>query len=630
LSGAYASSATAYARAGWSPVPVDGKHPPLAGLTGWRGRTVDVAAAEGLTKSHGAWNIGLRMPPDVIGVDVDVYNGGDVTLRALEVDLGALPPSPVMSTARDDGSGIQLYRRPVGWHLAGVAGTGIELVQAHHRYVMCAPSMHPKVGKPYRWLDPQTGDEVDFYDLDVDDLPELPWAWLERFHRTKGKGALPVTPDEANEFLERHTAARKPDGLDGVRQRLAEVQRGGRHDALVECACWAMREAAAGWYPAAEAAEALTAWWAEAVEEDPARVDGDEFGDALLWAIAQAKAEPERIAALAAEVPPSTEERTGWRARLVDGKSWLMSGGDAVEALWGDETYVLAPRLQPTMLAGISGVGKTTLTHRLSLGALGVAGFEELLGLAVTPTAGNVLLLASDRPDQARLSMRRMVTTSAAWSTVEERLVVWPGPPPADLAKEPTLLVEMAREAKATLVVPDSLKDMAMKLSDDATGSAVNHAFQLVTADGRDLIIPHHVRKIGRQDVEKSITIDDLYGSAWLFNGCGSVLYLERGAVDVELRQLKTPNGREHVVRFTLGLDGTVDQAAEGDPVLALVAAAGTAGISTSHVARCAFGKDKPAGTEVERVRRRLKALEVAGLIVAEGTGNRSRWVVAA
>jgi hypothetical protein len=133
-----------------------------------------------------------------------------------------------------------------------------------------------------------------------------------------------------------------------------------------------------------------------------------------------------------------------------------------------------------------------------------------LLGLPVEETATRALYLAADRPDQARLSLRRMVTTGDAWGKVKDRLRVMPGPPPKDIASSPTLLLEMAQHCDASLVVLDSLKDFSSKLSDDETGNRCNSAFQHVVADGRDILILHHVRKTGRQDTDRGVGLDDV------------------------------------------------------------------------------------------------------------------------
>ena len=90
----------------------------------------------------------------VIGIDTDHYGakrGGD-TLAEGENCWGLLPPT-YTSTSRDDGiSKIRLYRIPKGVKLAGVItfpelGLGdVEIIQPHHRYLVCWPSIHPDTG----------------------------------------------------------------------------------------------------------------------------------------------------------------------------------------------------------------------------------------------------------------------------------------------------------------------------------------------------------------------------------------------------------------------------------------------------------------------------------------------------
>ncbi len=334
------------------------------------------------------------------------------------------------------------------------------------------------------------------------------------------------------------------------------------------------------------------------------------------------------------KVIATTRQRAGsggpsWSARLAAGGQWLRTGPVSVSALWGDASTVLAARLQPTILASSTGVGKTTIAQRLVLGALGVPGFERLIGYPVNQIEGKVLFIAADRPEQARQSLLRMITTLEGWATVEHRLVVWSGPPPEDIASRPELLLVMARHVGAGLVIPDSLKDMASHLSDEGVGSRVNNAFQLLVSNGIDVFIPHHTRKVGRQDRKNDISIDDLYGSSWLYSGCGSVLYLERGALDVELIQLKTPNHHEANFRFTLNRLGHIESGGDPrDPVIVAVTQAGTQGIATDEVARKVLQREATA-SERERIRRRLFIHRDQGVVIIQGHGRASRWVMA-
>jgi putative DNA primase/helicase len=330
--------ARAYLAAGWHPIPLPAgrKHPPPGGLTGYAGRYLD---ADELDAEDWSGNLATRLRPTVAGVDIDAYAGGLDSLHKLEAELGALPPTVVSHSGREDGSGIRLYRVPVGTLLATDPAEGIDIVQAHHRYVMCWPSIHPE-GRPYGWLDERTGEILELPPA-PDELPELPAAWLAWLAaaETKRAGASrAAVPDEAAAFVAEHTDELRPRALRGVLTKLAGVTRGGRHDALVEAACWLMREAAAGWYPAGDAFDALEEWWSS-VTVGEAR-DG-ELDAAVLWAIGQRDACAEEIARKRAEaeeeqMPPGTG--TVEAALLEDPDSW-------VDSMLGEE---LAAELRPS------------------------------------------------------------------------------------------------------------------------------------------------------------------------------------------------------------------------------------------------------------------------------------------
>lgn len=175
----YADSFDAYWRAGWRgvlPLPPRKKTYPPTGYTGYDGAWPSYADCTAWSE-EGERNVCLRMPGDVVGVDVDHYDGkaGGDTLAGLVEKYGALPPT-WLSTSRDDGiSGIRLYRIPAGTTLPTKL-PGIEFVQRHHRYVVCWPSIHPE-GRTYRWIDETTGTSADG-PPPVAGLPELPAAWV--------------------------------------------------------------------------------------------------------------------------------------------------------------------------------------------------------------------------------------------------------------------------------------------------------------------------------------------------------------------------------------------------------------------------------------------------------------------
>jgi DNA polymerase I-like protein with 3'-5' exonuclease and polymerase domains len=184
MSRPFADSVADYARAGWPcilPVPVEAKSPPPVGYTGADGADTDPMTLVQWATSHGDWSVALRMPDGVIGIDVDHYakggvqkRGGD-SLAEHEQMWGPLPPT-WRSSARDLPSGIRFYRAPAQRY-ATKLGQSIEIIQRHHRYAVVAPSWHTAVGAPYRWYGPD-GEPCE-YPPKVDELPELPPAWVE-------------------------------------------------------------------------------------------------------------------------------------------------------------------------------------------------------------------------------------------------------------------------------------------------------------------------------------------------------------------------------------------------------------------------------------------------------------------
>lgn len=239
----YAVAAMRYRAAGWEgvlPLPAGAKFPPPPGFTGRRHAGMYPSAADIQTWiMHGmngagrlvdvpAGNIALRLPPDVIGLDVDAYDGkpGGETLAKLEAALGALPPTWV-STSRHDGvSGIRLYRLPAGvregdpgrrW--LDEAGPGVDIIRHGHRYAVVAPSVVE--GREYRWIAPEgeMPSELESEPPEVSWLGELPPAWLGHVappagaHATSGSAA-PLGAGELDETRAREWlgACRDDDG----------------------------------------------------------------------------------------------------------------------------------------------------------------------------------------------------------------------------------------------------------------------------------------------------------------------------------------------------------------------------------------------------------------------------------
>jgi hypothetical protein len=183
----------------WSPIPIrtlDGnKVPMVKGVSGHAGRYVSRSdVLEWVARPRlAAAQIGIRLPKDVVGLDVDRYAGkaGGRTIAALQSKWGKLDLT-WSSTSRTDGSGIHLYRLPAGVSAApfrdpkgtfsdGTEVGGLDIVRYCHRFVTCYPTFHGRDGgrtHQYLWFNPdgEADDEEQEWPL-PNDLPFLPEGW---------------------------------------------------------------------------------------------------------------------------------------------------------------------------------------------------------------------------------------------------------------------------------------------------------------------------------------------------------------------------------------------------------------------------------------------------------------------
>lgn len=119
--------------------------------------------------SYPPGNVALRLPKDLVGIDVDAHSGkaGGAVLAEAEKRWGRLPPTwKATSRLGSPQSGIRLYRVPEGLAWPGGLNKiaqelgfertgGIELIRWDHRYMMVAPSTNPDAnGAPYVWVSP--------------------------------------------------------------------------------------------------------------------------------------------------------------------------------------------------------------------------------------------------------------------------------------------------------------------------------------------------------------------------------------------------------------------------------------------------------------------------------------------
>ncbi|KUN95429.1 AAA family ATPase [Streptomyces caeruleatus] len=298
-------------------------------------------------------------------------------------------------------------------------------------------------------------------------------------------------------------------------------------------------------------------------------------------------------------------------------------------AVWGHGSEVLWAEGEALLIAAPQGVGKTTLAHQLIRARLGLQ--DGVLGFPVVP-GRRVLLLAMDRPSQTRRAGHRIFAGDDP-AYLNDRLVVWEGPPPFDLAQRTDILAAMCERAGADTVVLDSLKDAAVGLSDDGVGSGYNRARQKALAAGVQVLELHHLVKRGPNGTAPN-TMADIYGSVWITSGTGSIALLwgEAGDPVVTFRHLKQP--MDEVGPFQLVHDhqaGTTHVRHSAD-LLEMARLGGVHGLTAVSAAEAIFETKKVTPALKMKARRRLDKLVSSGQLTRvdpDSPGNPTRYFLA-
>jgi len=277
-------------------------------------------------------------------------------------------------------------------------------------------------------------------------------------------------------------------------------------------------------------------------------------------------------------------------------------------AVWGEGETVLWAQGEALMIAALPGLGKTTIAAQLVRARLGLD--ASLFDLPVME-GKRVLYLAGDRPQQiGRALLRAFDRTELA--EIGDRLVLGWGPPPADVAKRPELLAELCHSAQADTLVVDSLKDTAIKLTDDEVGASYNRARQLAIVAGVEVLELHHLVKRNAEGKAPS-SLADVYGSAWLTAGAGSVVVLTGDPGDPVVRALHLKQPREPWGPAWISHDHAKGRSTVQGRVDLLELLALTTVQTALSAAQKMYETEKPNRAQVERARRQLDKLVGTG-----------------
>lgn len=349
------TAAIAYATAGWYLIPIKhgSKHPGSVVGFSWNdksSRDPEVLAAWLAGTNNGiALHVGRS---GAVAFDVD---RPDNLPPVLEQAIATYcPPTQTTREGGDPRRGHYLFAQPPGRTLGNgtgrLGGTWGE-IRGLNGIIVVAPSVHEDAANGGRYAWAQTG-PVPVLPPDLADL-------LEDASQAEDS----ATDAAVAAFLTSHQESRRPQLLDGwlatYTHRIASGE--SRHDRMVSVLTGALKEAAAGYFPATEAAAQLRKVFLDAVSKPPRGQQGkprtgkeaeSEWSGILSWAVAQATAAdvadvharvaekaPDSARDLAALIGSPTPQPPP-RAALTDGSAALAPATSSTPAPVEAETVV--------------------------------------------------------------------------------------------------------------------------------------------------------------------------------------------------------------------------------------------------------------------------------------------------
>lgn len=280
----YEISAVTYFEAGFSPLPAWGKLLAVEKASG-RYPLAELDQIKKWSKSFKSANVALRLPINVIAIDIDAYKGDLERLAKLEVELGPLPVT-WNSDSRGGKGGKLLFRVPIQSKWKSNIG-GITIIQHTHRYVMVLPSYNRESETRYMWYLGLGGEQVPDYRIPtIEDIAELPSTWVEALK--KEDQIMFSSNSEANNFglgaFNKDTTCVYVETLTGMcKEKLIDAYDFGLHDTGIEVIFTLLIAGVNGHAGVAEAIEEMSEVFCSASRP---RDLGAEWNNLLDWALA--------------------------------------------------------------------------------------------------------------------------------------------------------------------------------------------------------------------------------------------------------------------------------------------------------------------------------------------------------
>lgn len=169
-----------YAALGWRVLPVNGKKPTIKNWP--TAASTDPSKISTWFKTKQNIGIATGHGSNLVVIDIDPRNGGDLSFKRLERELGPLPKT---TTAITGGGGLHFIFKNFTGSRSIILADGIDFLADSKMFVAC-PSIHPTTQAVYRWK---------YSPWDI--VPqELPASWQEQLAQKKTTHTNPKIPTE--------------------------------------------------------------------------------------------------------------------------------------------------------------------------------------------------------------------------------------------------------------------------------------------------------------------------------------------------------------------------------------------------------------------------------------------------